>query len=153
VGDEQAADDPVERDAVAGRQPFKHGRDIRGEPSRRRGHQRPPVRGERDVHRPPVVRRRHAGDEAAPLRPVHQAGDTRLVEVKQPGQLVHGRLAIPQHAEQPRRRDRQVVLVGSPLQHAHDEERELSQPVHRAKPLLRSGRHAAILVDLVRVTN
>jgi len=33
--------------------------------------------------------------QAAPLRPVDQARDARLVEPEQPGQVVHPRLAVP----------------------------------------------------------
>ena len=79
------------------------------------------------------VGRRNAHDQAAPLRAVDQAGDAGLVESQEPRQLVHGRRAVPQHAEQARLDDREAVLGGPALEHALNHEGELSQPVDGAQ--------------------
>jgi hypothetical protein len=158
VGDEEPADQPGEGGAVPGRQAAEHRRDVRAEQRGGRRHQRPALVGEPDEHGPPVGGGGCALDQAPALGAVDQAGDARLVEVKEACELVHGRLAVPQHAEQARRRDRQVVLGGAPLKQARDHEGELRQPVDgveltRRGRGIRSGRHGAIVLDLVRDTN
>ena len=129
VGDEQPADKPGERGTVPRGQSAEHGGDVRGEEPSGRRDQGPALVGEPDEHGPPVGRRGCAGDKSPALRPVHQASDARLVEVKKPREFVHRRLAVPQHAKQARRRDGQVVLGGAALQHPHDDEGELCHPV------------------------
>src|SRR5690349_20295480 len=165
MGDEQAADDSGERLAFPRRQPGEQGRNVRLEPRRGLGDEEPAVVGEADQHRPPVRRRGNAGDQPAALRAVDQAGDARLVDSQEPGQLVHRRLAIPEDAQQPRLDDREVVLGGPALEQALDHEGELSQSIDGAQLLTRAwrawrawratrlGRHGRSLLYLVRVTN
>jgi hypothetical protein len=75
------------------------------------------------------VRCRRPADQAAAFGPVDQAGDAGLVQAQVPGKLLHGGLAITQHAEQAQLDDRHPAFRGDLPQHALYQEGQLSQAV------------------------
>lgn len=98
--------------------------------------------GEDAPDRPPVAGDGYPLDEVAPLRPVDQPGDARLLELEYAGELEHADLPVAQHAEQPQLGDREVVPGGDAPEQRLDYERELDEPVHQAEVAVGPGRAA-----------
>jgi hypothetical protein len=67
------------------------------------------------VDRAAVVRSARALDQPAPLGPVDQAGDARLLELQVAGEVQHRGFAVAQDPEQAKQRDRQPVPAGHEL--------------------------------------
>jgi len=86
------------------------------------------VIGEGDQHGRSVCRRGGACDEAATLGALDQAADGGLVEREELAELVHGRFAVAQHAEQPRLDDREIVLGPAALEQAMDQKGDRARP-------------------------
>jgi NADPH:quinone reductase-like Zn-dependent oxidoreductase len=90
----------------------------------------PAGRRDADFDGTAVFRRRLATNEPARLRSVDETGDTRFIELEVARELVDAGGAIPQHSEQTRLDDREVVLRDDPTQGALNEERQLRQRIH-----------------------
>jgi hypothetical protein len=73
------------------------------------------------------------------LGSVDQTRDTRLVERQQGGQLLDGRLAISQYAEEAGLDDRRVVLAGDPAQRTLHGEAQLGGGVDQTEIVFVTG--------------
>jgi hypothetical protein len=78
-----------------------------------------PGRGQEHVDGAPVRLVRRPPDQPPLLGPADQPGDRRLVQSQMIGELAHRHPPVPQDAEHPELRQRQVMLGPDPAQHGH----------------------------------
>jgi hypothetical protein len=84
--------------------------------------------GQPGPQRPPVAGYLRPLDEAAALDPVDEAGDPGPLHAEKHGQLGHAPRPFDQDAQQPRLGRRQILLAGSPREHAVHQAGQADQP-------------------------
>jgi hypothetical protein len=133
VSHEEATDESRQLAAVRRGQRLQERDDVRLKSPSGVVHERATVVAQADENGSSVRRRTAASNQATTLGAFHQAADAGLVEIQQPAQLVDRRPAVPEHAEEPRLDDREIVFGGAALERPMNEERQLSQAVDVAE--------------------
>ncbi len=96
--------------------------------------------GDVHQHAPTVDSRRTSPYETTLLGAIDQAGDARLVQSQEPGELFDGGLAVSEDTEQASLDNRQVMQCGDPAKRTLHREGQLRQSVHETEVSLSGQR-------------